>query len=101
MNRSLRNRLRRLEQTQPIVPNEREREKALAAKEAERAKVLAHPDGPALLAEMEVIEARYSEDCPSVEVFRQRTTRDPRWAELVGRRVAIFAGMRLAPIDPP
>jgi hypothetical protein len=89
MNRSLRNRLRRLEQTQPIVPNEREREKALAAKQAERAKVLAHPYGLALLSEMEMIEARYREDCPSELVFRQRLVRDGRWGELASMHVAI------------
>jgi hypothetical protein len=44
--------------------------------------VLAHPDGPALLAEMAAIKARHSEDCPSVQILRQRLTRDPRYADL-------------------
>jgi hypothetical protein len=93
MNRSLRNRLRRLEQQLPLVPNERQREEALAAMEAERAKVLAHPYGPALLAEMEAIEARHREDCPSELVFRQRLVRDPRWGELASTHLAIVHGI--------
>jgi hypothetical protein len=65
MNRSLRNRLRRLEQSQPIIPDERDREEALGRMEAERAKVMAHPYGLGLLAEMDMLEAPYREDCPA------------------------------------
>jgi hypothetical protein len=57
--------------------------------EAERAKVLAHPYGLALLSEMEMLEARYREDCPSELVWRQRLVRDERWGELASMHVAI------------
>jgi hypothetical protein len=89
MNRNLRNRLRRSEQKLPIAPDEHHRAEALARMKAERSKVLAHPYGLALLAEMEMIEARYREDCPSELVWRQRLVRDGRWGELASMRVAI------------
>jgi hypothetical protein len=63
--------------------------------------VLAHPDGPALLAEVAIIRARHATDCPSEQVLWQRCLRDPRYADLAASLLHIQydPAARLASLD--
>jgi hypothetical protein len=63
--------------------------------------VLAHPDGPALLAEVAIIRARHATDCPSEQVLWQRCLRDPRFAELAAFHLHIqyYPAARLSSLD--
>jgi hypothetical protein len=101
MKRNLSTRLRRLEQARPVVPEEPDREEEAQRRAEARAKLLAHPDGPALLAEMAVIRARHATDCPSEQVLWQRCLRDPRHADLAASLVYIQCdpGARLSSLD--
>jgi hypothetical protein len=101
MSRSLRNRLRRLEQSRPVVPEEPDTEEEAQRRAEAHAKLLAHPDGPALLAEMAAIRARHATDCPSEQVLWQRCLRDPRYADVAASLVYIQydPAARLASLD--
>jgi hypothetical protein len=50
---------------------------------------------------MEMLEARYREDCPNEEVLRQRLVRDWRWGEMASMKVAIvYLGAQEAALVP-